>query len=269
MKVFVFDAARCNGCHGCQIACKDEHCDNEWLPYALPQPEIGHFWCKCDESVQGQVPKVKMSYQVRMCMHCDKCAVLAVAGDAAYRREDGLVIIDPIKAAGRRDLVDACPHGAVYWNAELELPQKCTGCAHLVDAGEKPRCVDFCQTDALRWGEREEFGDELEGAEVLEPEAGTKPNFYCINLPKLFIAGDVWDPAANEIIEGARITLLDESGAVAATTATDDLGDFWFRQLDPGTYSLRVEADGFASARRDDIGLQTSLNVGDFPLARA
>ncbi len=38
MKVFVYDLDKCNGCHNCQIACKDEHVENEWLPYAKPQP---------------------------------------------------------------------------------------------------------------------------------------------------------------------------------------------------------------------------------------
>lgn len=36
MKVFVVDIAKCNGCYGCQIACKDEHVDNDWMPYAKP-----------------------------------------------------------------------------------------------------------------------------------------------------------------------------------------------------------------------------------------
>ena len=45
-KVFIFDHDYCNGCFGCQIACKDEHCGNDWMPYQKPQPELGHFWCK-------------------------------------------------------------------------------------------------------------------------------------------------------------------------------------------------------------------------------
>ena len=32
MKVFVIDEQKCNGCHNCQIACKDEHCGNDWSP---------------------------------------------------------------------------------------------------------------------------------------------------------------------------------------------------------------------------------------------
>ncbi|MBS4897360.1 MAG: oxidoreductase, partial [Gordonibacter pamelaeae] len=61
-KVFVFDAAKCNGCRNCQIACKDEHVDNDWSPIARPQPDTGHFWCRIEERVRGQVPKVRVSY---------------------------------------------------------------------------------------------------------------------------------------------------------------------------------------------------------------
>ncbi len=37
MKALVIDITRCNGCHNCQIACKDEHVGNDWTPYAKPQ----------------------------------------------------------------------------------------------------------------------------------------------------------------------------------------------------------------------------------------
>lgn len=267
MKVFLFDASRCNGCHGCQIACKDEHCGNDWMPYAKPQPETGHFWCGVEESVQGQVPKVRMTYQVTMCRHCEKCALVEAAPDAVHRRDDGLVIIDPTKVEGRKDLVDACPHHAVFWNEELEIPQKCTGCAHLVDAGETPRCVDFCQTGALRFGDEDEFAEELKDAVAIDAETGTKPRFYCLNLPKLFIGGDVWDPEPNEIVEGATVTLTAQDGSVR-TTSTDDFGDFWFNRLDPGAYDLKIEAKGYQPVTKESIVLEQSLNLGDFPLKK-
>ena len=34
MKAFLVDVSICNGCYNCQIACKDEHCSNDWMPYA-------------------------------------------------------------------------------------------------------------------------------------------------------------------------------------------------------------------------------------------
>ena len=36
MKAFLVDVSICNGCYNCQIACKDEHCSNDWMPYARP-----------------------------------------------------------------------------------------------------------------------------------------------------------------------------------------------------------------------------------------
>ena len=62
MKVFVFDSSLCNGCYGCQLACKDEHWNNEWPPYALSQPDTGHFWCRMTQTDHGQVPKVRVEY---------------------------------------------------------------------------------------------------------------------------------------------------------------------------------------------------------------
>ena len=101
-----------------------------------PQPDTGQFWTRVEERVRGQVPKVRVSYTVRMCQHCGDAPCMAAAPEAVYRRDDGLVIVDPEKARGLRELVEACPYGAIYYNEGLDLPQKCTGCAHLVDAGE-------------------------------------------------------------------------------------------------------------------------------------
>ena len=166
-KVFVFDVAKCNGCRNCQIACKDEHVDNDWSPIARPQPDTGHFWCRIEERVRGQVPKVRVSYVMHRCQHCADAPCMAAAPEAVYRREDGLVIVDPEKAAGRRDLVEACPYGAIFWNGELGIPQKCTGCAHLVDAGEVPHCVDVCPHGALRFGDEEDLAEEIAAAEEM------------------------------------------------------------------------------------------------------
>ena len=170
-KAFVIDVAKCSGCYNCQLACKDEHAENDWTPYAKPQPLTGQFWCRVTDHVQGTIPKVRIHYIPRFCNHCRNAACMEAAKDGAvYRREDGLVIIDPEKAAGQKQIADACPYGAVYWNEALNLPQKCTGCAHLLDHGHKlPRCVEACPTDALMFGEEEELADYIEGATVRAP----------------------------------------------------------------------------------------------------
>lgn len=266
MKVFVVDVAKCNGCYGCQIACKDEHVDNDWMPYAKPQPDTGHFWMKLKEKTHGQVPKVKFEYTPYTCMHCDDPACVKTS-DAFYKREDGLVILDPVKAQGKKELVDACPYGVVYWNEELNLAQKCSGCAHLVDEGQLPRCVDFCAVDALRFGEEEAFAEEIAKAEVIRPELGTRPRVYYLNMPKLFIGGEVWDPATDDIIEGAKITLTGANG-FSAETVSDEYGDFWFRRLNAGIYTVKVESQGYIAIDREGIELNESLNIGDIPLQK-
>ncbi|SDD54991.1 4Fe-4S dicluster domain-containing protein [Sporomusa acidovorans] len=266
MKVFVVDVAKCNGCYGCQLACKDEHVDNDWMPYAKPQPDTGHFWMKLIEKTHGQVPKVNLEYTPYSCMHCADPACVKKS-DAFYQREDGLVILDPVKAEGKKELVEACPYGVVYWNEFLNIAQKCTGCAHLVDEGQLPHCVDLCATGALRFGEEEEFAGDIAKAEVMRPELGTRPRTYYLNLPKLFIAGEVWDQASDEIIEGAKLTLTNTSG-VKMEAESDDFGDFWFRKLNPGTYTLKVEAAGYQTVVKNTIELQDSLNIGDIPMQK-
>ncbi|MGV8082818.1 MAG: 4Fe-4S dicluster domain-containing protein [Coriobacteriia bacterium] len=267
MKVFVIDIDRCNGCYGCQVACKDEHVGNEWAPYALPQPNTGQFWMRVKQRDHGSVPKVRVEYTPWPCMHCDDAPCISAAPDAVYRRADGLVIIDPERAKGRREPVEACPYGAVFYNEVLDVAQKCTGCAHLVDEGKLPHCVDLCATGGLRFGEESEFAEEIAAAETMLPKAGTKPRVYYLNRPHLFLAGDVWDPTDNEIIEGATVTLTFPDGH-AEKTATDDFGDFYFRRIDEGVYDLAIEAEGFEPVGRRGIVLDKSLNLGDFPLER-
>ncbi len=267
MKVFVIDQAKCSGCYNCQIACKDEHCENDWMPYAKPQPHSGQFWMRVEQKEHGQIPKVRVEYLPIPCQHCDDAPCIKAAPDAVYKREDGLVVIDPTKADGLRDLAKACPYNAIFFNEKLNIPQKCTGCAHLVDKGEIPHCVDLCATGALRFGEEEEFASEISKAEILLSEKNCKPRVYYINRPHLFIGGEVWDPSENEIIEGAKVVLTMPDGS-KQETKTDDFGDFYFKKIDEGTYSISISADGFKSIEKSNIELDKSLNLGDFPLEK-
>ena len=269
MKVFVIDVARCNGCYNCQLVCKDEHVGNDWSPYARPQPDTGHFWMKVQETEHGSVPKVKIEYRPRPCMHCDNASCVNAAGEGAvYKRSDGLVIIDPEKAKGHKELVESCPYGAIYWNEELNLPQKCTGCAHLVDAGEVPRCVEACGVGAIKFGEEEELSDLISQAEVLQPELGLQPRVYYLNLPKSFVAGEVYDPDIDEILEGAQVSLINNETGYSWTETTDDFGDFWFKRLNNGHYTLKIEKKGYRPYQVQDLKVDKSINVGSIALKR-
>jgi len=271
MKVIIFDAAKCNGCHSCQVACKDEHCGNDWMPYAKPQPETGQFWYKLNEYIRGSQPKMKAAYVPTMCMHCDEAPCIpACPNTAIYKREDGFVVIDPAKCTGTQLCNDACPYGdVIFFNQDLKISQKCTGCTHLLDRGwpiKEPRCVDACVTGALTFAEESEVQDIIANAEVLLPKSGddVKPRIYYLNLPKRFIAGTVYDSVEEEVVIGATCTL---SGDASATATTDEFGDFWFEGLEVGTYNLSIAADGFSAKEIASISTEEDVNLGDVDLA--
>jgi Fe-S-cluster-containing dehydrogenase component len=258
------------GCYCCQIACKDEHVGNDWTPYAKPQPETGQFWLGIKETVRGTVPKVKVSYFPSMCVHCEDapCQQACPVEGAIYQRGDGLVIIDPEVCTGCRLCEESCPYNALYFNGPVNIAQKCTGCAHLLDDGWKaPRCVDACPTDAMRFGKEEELAEWIAKADAYRPELGLKTRVYYLNLPKKFIGGTLFDPLADEVIIGARCTLTDEESGQTFTTETDGYGDFWFKGLpEDRTFSLKIEGDGM-SKEITAISTALDVNLGDIALS--
>ncbi len=267
-KAFVIDVAKCSGCYNCQLACKDEHAQNDWMPYAKPQPLTGQFWCRVTEHVQGTIPKVRIHYISRLCNHCRNAACMAACDpEAIYRREDGLILIDPAKCTGCGKCVTACPYDAVFFNEQEHIAQKCTGCAHLLDHGAKqPRCVEACPTDALQFGEEADLQDLIEGASVLKPETGAGPRVYYRNIPGQFIAGTVYDPVEKEVVIGARCLL--NSGGKRWETRTDEYGDFWFNDLPVGLFDLSIQMQGYGVKLFEKLRTRQCVNLGDIPLER-
>ncbi|MDR0851219.1 MAG: carboxypeptidase regulatory-like domain-containing protein [Clostridiales Family XIII bacterium] len=268
-KVFMVDVAKCNGCYTCQTACKDEHVDNDWSPYAAPQPDTGQFWVKLQENVGGTVPKVRSHYIPFLCNHCEKPTCISVCeANAIEKRDDGLVIIDPEKCTGCNQCMGACSYGVIYKNEALNICQKCTGCAHLLDAGEKlPRCVEACPVDALTFGEKEDFLDDfIIGATVAKPETGTGPQVYYRNIPGKFIAGTLFDPEEQEVIIGAKVRAT--NGGKTWTAITDDFGDFWLNDLAVGKYDVVIDAEGYEYKTFEKVDLAKDVNLGDLPLKK-
>lgn len=267
-KVFTIDVSKCNGCYNCQLACKEEHAGNEFMPYTRAQPNIGHFWLKLEENVCGSIPKVKIYYIPRMCNHCEKpSCIVACQSNAIFRRDDGFILIDPDKCTGCGLCKKECPYDAIYFNKKLKICQKCTGCAHLLDNGYKlPRCVEACPTDALQIGDETDMADIVDGAAVYRPETGNGPKVYYRNIPGQFIAGTVYDPADKEVIIGA--TCRATVGGKTYHTKSDSYGDFWFNDLPIGRFQLVIRMEGYIHKTFEDVSTKSCVNLGDIPLMR-
>ena len=125
------------------------------------------------------MPMIDIAYVPTMCNHCDDAPCVAKGGGAIKKRDDGIVLIDPDKAKGRKDLVDACPYGHIWWNEEHQVPQAWNFDAHLIDQGwQQTRGHQSCPTGAMRAikVEDEEMARMAreEGLEVMRPELGTQ-----------------------------------------------------------------------------------------------
>jgi Fe-S-cluster-containing dehydrogenase component len=271
----VMDVTRCNGCYNCFLACRDEHCGNDFPPYSVSQPKTGHFWMRVVEKERGQYPKVKVAYVAVPCLQCEAGTCLEAAQDGAiYRRDDGIVLIDPVKAAGQRRLVDSCPHRVIFWNEEERVPQKCTFCAHLLDQGWKePRCVEACPTGALIFGDLNDPESEVAKlvasgeTEALHTEYGLRDKVRYLGLPKRFIAGAVVLGDTDKCAEGAEVSL--EGGGVRRVASADEYGDFEFEGLPAHeTFTVRVEAPGYEP---HELAVRTIQDVclGDIILTTA
>jgi len=250
----VIDVTKCNGCYNCVLACKDEHCGNDFLPYSVSQPMTGHFWMRMIEKERGRYPKVKVAYTAVPCMHCENPACVKLAQDGAiYQREDGIVIIDPVKSAGHKELLSVCPYRVIYWNEERQVPQKCTLCSHLLDQGWKePRCVEACPTGALSFGDLDDPNSLVSqllssgDTEVRHPEYGLKEKVRYIGLPRRFIAGSVIFGDTDECAQGVKVTLTGEGEK--KSIFSDNYGDFEFEGLaENKEYTVKIESEDHKS----------------------
>ncbi len=247
----IVDVALCENCRNCTLAAKDEHVGNDFPGYAAPAPARASDWIRITRKVRGAAPMVDAAYLPTMCNHCDEAPCVKAGRGAVRKRDDGIVIIDPDKSRGRRDLVDACPYGAIAWNEELALPQAWIFDAHLLDAGWKePRCVQACPTGALRAVKHDEAAMQAqaraESLEVLRPELGTRPRVYYRNLHRFarcFIGGSVVaeiDGVAECVAEATVV--VRNAGAEVARATTDAFGDFKCDGLAPdsGLYAVEI-----------------------------
>ena len=201
----------------------DEYVGNDWPGVAAPMPRHGHRWIdilqKERGQVRGQSPMIDIAYVPTMCNHCDDAPCMkADKSGAISKRDDGIVIIDPVKAKGHKELVERLPLRPHLVERGVERCRRpgrstpiCSTRAGSRPAASRPARPAPCarsRSRTTRWrGWRA-----TQGLEVMKPELGTKPRVYYRNLwrySKCFIGGTVSAEAGGTVdcVEGATVRL--------------------------------------------------------------
>ena len=188
----VIDLRKCIGCHSCSVACKTE---NE-----VP-PAVFRSWVKLMD--KGAYPNARSLSLPVLCNNCENAVCVKVCPvKASYKRDDGIVMVDPHKCVGCKYCMAACPYQVRHLNPIRRYVQKCSFCYQRVDAGLMPACVETCPARARVFGDLNDPTSEIvkllvdNPTSVLKPESGTKPNVFYIALDK-----DIIDPLKGVDIE--------------------------------------------------------------------
>ena len=239
-------------------------------------PRHGHRWIDIKARERGHGPVMDVVYLPVMCQHCDDAPCISAAKNGAVRkRDDGIVIIDPVKSKGQKAIAEACPYGAVKWNEEAQIPQHWFFDAHLLDRGwEEPRCAQVCVTGALKalkvTDEEMERLRREEKLEELQPESATRPRVHYKNLARFthdFIGGTLIATVdgVTDCVSGASVT-LEQKGSVVGKTISDCYGEFKIEELPAGgTCNVTIAREGF-QPKNLSVELETSVYLGRIEL---
>lgn len=174
---FIIDNRKCIGCHACTTACKSEHD----VPVG-----VNRTWVKQVE--KGEFPHTRRLFSVMRCNHCTDAPCVEICPvEALYIREDGIVDFDKDRCIACKSCMQACPYDALYIDPQTHTAAKCNYCAHRVDIGLEPACVNVCPEHAIISGDMDNPESEIsqllgrQPVKVRKPEKGTVPNLFYID----------------------------------------------------------------------------------------
>jgi Fe-S-cluster-containing dehydrogenase component len=142
---------------------------------------------------------MSVATQPTICMHCQDplapcaqvCPVMAI-----QITSDGVVqMAEASRCIGCRNCVYACPFGVPKFDVQARLMKKCNLCYDRSSQGLKPWCAQACPTQALWYGDYEEFMNQRAGQPVNLTKFGTqsvRTRVYWVlpaETPHLDIAG--------------------------------------------------------------------------------
>ncbi len=174
---FVIDNRKCIGCHACTTACKSEH----EVPVG-----VNRTWVKQVE--KGSFPDTRRLFSVMRCNHCTDAPCVSICPtESLYIREDGIVDFDKDRCIGCKSCMQACPYDALYIDPDTHTAAKCNYCAHRIDIGLEPACVNVCPEHAIISGDMDDPTTEIsqllarQAVKTRKPEKATQPNLFYID----------------------------------------------------------------------------------------
>ncbi len=133
----------CMGCHGCEVACKQEH-----------GLGVGPRLVR----VKEDSPDFKPVY----CHHCANAPCKKVCPTEAIDRNDwGIVLIDTDLCIGCRDCMEACPFGAMQFDDDNDVAIKCDLCIERLQRNQPPACSTICGTGTIFWGDTKALAERI------------------------------------------------------------------------------------------------------------
>jgi formate dehydrogenase iron-sulfur subunit len=167
-KGMLIDTTRCQGCRGCQVACK------QWnlLPGVVTSfsatqtnpPSLNASTYNIVEfhELEGAQGDISWHFAQKRCLHCLRPRCVATCPvDAIVKLPDGAVVVDREIC----DAVQACecpfggnqPIGLLTFDLEEGKAFKCTFCWDRQEEGLEPACARTCPSNAIEFGERDEL----------------------------------------------------------------------------------------------------------------
>ena len=174
----LYDATKCIGCRGCQVACKqwNQRKANETTNYGSLEnpPQLNSKTVTKIRFTETEYEgKFHFVFTKLQCMHCEHPAcVEACPVSALQKQENGPVTYDDNRCFGCRYCMVVCPFGIPTFDWDLPVPwiRKCTFCFDRISNGLKPACVTTCPSGALKFGDREELLAEARARIKAEPD---------------------------------------------------------------------------------------------------
>ncbi|MDX1410466.1 MAG: 4Fe-4S dicluster domain-containing protein, partial [Saprospiraceae bacterium] len=147
---------------------------------------VNRTWVKQIE--KGTFPNTRRIFSVLRCNHCTDAPCVEICPvEALFYREDGIVDFDKQRCIGCKSCMQACPYDALYIDPETRTAAKCNYCAHRIDIGLEPACVNVCPEEAIVSGDLDDPDSKIarlvarEQVTVRKAAKGTQPNLYYID----------------------------------------------------------------------------------------